>query len=561
MEDKQIIECVPNFSEGRNPEILALIEQSMQSVDGARVIHVDPGKATHRTVMTVVGSPDAVIEAAYRGIACAIDHIDMNTHSGAHPRMGATDVCPLIPISGISMAETAEYAHKLAARVGQELSLPIYMYEAAATKPERKNLAIIRSGEYEGLEDKLKDPEWMPDYGPALKHPTAGATVIGARDFLVAYNVNLNTTSVRRANAIAFDVREKGRVLKKDGVIQRDDQGTPLRRPGRCKGVKAIGWYIDEYEQAQISMNLVDLNSTTLHEAYEACFDSALKRGLRVTGSELVGLIPKDVLLKAGQYYLHKQQRSTGIPEREIMRIAVKSLGLDEIGPFNLEERVIEYQLESDQNQRLMSLSIQSFLEETASESPAPGGGSVSALVGALGASLATMVANLSAHKRGWDDRWETFSGWAEKGEILRDRLMKLIDADTDAFNNILSAIRLPKDTEADRITREEAIQLATIHAIETPYSILRACHDLLEVIDAMVDMGNPNSITDAGVAALCTQAAAHGAFMNMQINVGDLIDEKLKVTYLKDGKKMLHIVQNRCTELTNRVSSTLGTA
>ena len=432
MAKKPLIECVPNFSEGRDPAVLKQITNVIEQVEGVKLLDVDPGKATHRTVVTFVGEPLAVIEAAFQAIKKASEVIDMRKHKGEHPRMGATDVCPLIPIANITMEETAAFAHQLAKRVGEELNLPIYMYEAAATSPERKNLATIRAGEYEGLADKLTQVKWKPDYGPAVFHPQAGATVIGARDFLVAYNVNLNTTSVRRANSVAFDIREKGRVKREGhpitGKIVRNEAGDPVRVPGTCKAVKGIGWFIEEYGITQISMNLTDIKITPLHIAFEECMKSANNRGLRVTGSELVGLVPLNVMLDAGRYFLKKQQRSVGVAESELIKIAVKSLGLDELGPFDPQQKIIEYQLADASNKPLVNMPWGQFADETASESPAPGGGSVAAYVGALGVSLATMVANLSAHKRGWDERWEEFSEWAEKGQILKDRLLYLVD-------------------------------------------------------------------------------------------------------------------------------------
>lgn len=542
MNQKILVECVPNFSEGRDSSILDKIAQSISTVDKVKLLNIDPGKATNRTVVTFVGHPDDVIEAAFQAIKTASELIDMSKHSGEHPRMGATDVCPLIPISGISLAELVPYAQKLAERVALELNIPTFLYEEAATKPDRKNLATIRAGEYEGLEKKLQDPNWHPDYGSAF-NAKSGATAIGVRDFLVAYNVNLNTTSVRRANSIAFDIREKGRVKregnKMSGEILRDDNGEPLRNPGMLKAVKAIGWYIEEYGVAQISMNLTDLNQTSLHEAFEACRDSANKRGMRVTGSELVGLLPKKVLLDAGKFFLRKQKRSIGISEVEIIKIAVKSLGLDELGAFDPQKRVIEYMLEDASKARLVNMKLNEFALETASESPAPGGGSIAAYVGALGTALGTMVANLSSHKRGWDKRWEEFSDWAEKGQAIQTELLALVDKDTDAFNLIIDAIRLPKNTDEDLKRRAAAIEAATKNAIEIPFQVMEKTLESFELLQAMAEKGNPNSASDAGVGALCARAAVHGAHLNVKINMSDLKDKEYIIQMTDKAQKI----------------------
>lgn len=530
MTKNPIIECVPNFSEGGDEAVIRKITDEIEKIDGVKLLDVDPGKATNRTVVTFVGHPDAVIEAAFVAIKKASELIDMSKHKGEHPRMGATDVCPLIPIRDISMEETAEYAAKLGKRVGEELGIPVYLYESAATKPERRNLATVRSGEYEGLADKLADPKWKPDFGPAQFNPKAGATAIAARDFLIAYNVNLNTTSVRRANSVAFDVREKGRVKREgdpiSGKILRDANGDPLREAGKCKGVKAIGWYIEEYGMAQISMNITNTKDTPLHIAFEACRESATARGLRVTGSELVGLVPKQVMLDAGKFYLSRQQRSHGIPEEEIIHIAVKSMGLDELYPFDPEKKIIEYQLEKPQSGVLASKNLYEFANETASESVAPGGGSIAAYVGALGASLATMVANLSSHKRGWDDKWDFFSEWAVKGEKLKEELIHLVDEDTAAFNKIITAIRMPKGTDEEKQIRAKAIEDATKYAIEVPFKTMRLANQVFEVAEVMIEKGNPTSVTDAGVGALCARAASVAAYMNVLVNCKDLDDE-----------------------------------
>ena len=491
---------------------------------------VDPGKATHRTVVTFAGEPAAVVEAAFRAIREAARLIDMAAHTGEHPRMGATDVCPLVPISGISLEETAEWAKRLAERVGTELEIPVYLYEAAASRPERRNLAAIRSGEYEALPQKLADPEWAPDFGPAQFNSRSGATVIGARDFLVAYNANLNTTSVRRANSVAFDVREQGRVLRDGdpvtGPVRTDENGEPMRIPGACKAVKAIGWYIEEYGIAQVSMNLTDIKVTSLHEAFEACCRSAESRGMRVTGSEIVGLLPLQVLLDAGRYFLRKQKRSAGVSEEELLRIAVRSMGLDDLGPFDPKQKVIEYKLQSEASNPLIAKNLVQFADETASESPAPGGGSISAYVGALGASLAAMVANLSSHKRGWDERWEEFSDWAVKAQDIKNQLLALVDEDTRAFNAIMNAFQLPKGTPDEKAARSAAIQSATRFAIETPLKTMELALASFGPVRAMVEQGNPNSVTDAGVGALCARAAVHGAGLNVLVNTGGLKDK-----------------------------------
>ena len=462
----QLIECVPNFSEGNDLNIIKQITNEIETVEGVKLLNVDPGKATNRTVVTFVGSPKAVVEAAFRAIKKAGELIDMSKHKGEHPRMGATDVCPLIPIANISMEETAKYAQQLAKKVGDELQIPVYLYEAAQPKKERNNLSVIRAGEYEGFFKKIKQPEWKPDFGPAEFDAKRGGTVIGARDFLVAYNVNLNTTSVRRANAIAFDVREAGRT--------KIENGKTISVPGTLKSVKAIGWYIEEYGIAQISMNLTNINVTPVHIAFDEVCKKADARGIRVTGSELVGLIPLKAMLDAGKYFLRKQKRSVGVSEKELIKIAIKSMGLDELAPFKPEERIIEYMLKDKNENKLVSMSLTDFADETASESPAPGGGSISAYAGALGASLATMVANLSSHKKGWDDRWEEFSNWAEKGEHYKNELLKSVDADTKAFNEIMNAFALSKSTEEEKAMRNAAIQSATKHAIEIPFSVMQ---------------------------------------------------------------------------------------
>jgi glutamate formiminotransferase / formiminotetrahydrofolate cyclodeaminase len=542
---KQLIECVPNFSEGRDMAIIKQITDAIEAVEGVTLLDVDPGKATNRTVVTFVGEPAAVVEAAFQAIKMACTVIDMSKHTGEHPRMGATDVCPLIPIAHISMEETAEWARKLGERVGRELQLPIYLYEAAASSPERKNLAVIRAGEYEGLPEKLANPAWKPDFGPATFLAKSGATVIGARDFLIAYNVNLNTTSVRRANSVAFDIREKGRV-KNDpatGKPLKDADGEPLREPGLLKGVKAIGWYIEEYGIAQISMNITDIAATPLHLAFEACHQSADRRGMRVTGSELVGLVPLQVMLEAGRYFLKKQQRSTGVSNAELLKIAVKSMGLDELAPFDPQQKIIEYNLEKGNaanDKKLVRKDLVAFANETASESPAPGGGSISAYVGALGVSLGVMVANLSSHKRGWDDRWEVFSDAAERGQKLKDALLDAVDEDTNAFNEIMAAFGLPNTTPEEKSARKAAIQAATKVAIEVPFKVMQLGNAAFPLLKDMVETGNPNSITDAAVGALCARVAVYGAYLNVKINTGGLDDKAYAAKVLADSEALL---------------------
>lgn len=527
----QLIECVPNFSEGQDLNIIRQITAEIEMLEGVRLLNVDPGKATNRTVVTFVGAPGPVIEAAFRAIKKAGELIDMSKHKGEHPRMGATDVCPLIPIANISMEETAVWAQQLAQRVGNELEIPVYLYEAAQPNKVRSNLSVIRAGEYEGFFKKIKDPVWKPDFGPAEFDVKRGATVIGARDFLVAYNINLNTTSTRRANAIAFDVREAGRNVMENGV--------KVNQPGTLKSVKAIGWYIEEYGVAQISMNLTNINITPVHIAFDEVCNKAAARGIRVTGSELVGLVPLKAMLDAGKYFLRKQQRSTGVSENELIKIAVKSMGLDELAPFKPGERIIEYLLKDPSDNKLVSMTLDGFANETASESPAPGGGSVSAYVGALGISLATMVANLSSHKRGWDDRWEEFSNWAEKGEELKNELLQLVDEDTRAFNRIMTAMGLPKSTTEEKAARSKAIHEATKYAIEVPFKVMQAAFNSMEIIRAMTISGNPNSVSDAGVGALCARTAVMGAYMNVKINAAGFDDPDYIADILSKGENI----------------------
>jgi glutamate formiminotransferase / formiminotetrahydrofolate cyclodeaminase len=530
----RIIECVPNISEGRDKAKINAISSVVETVPGVMLLDVDPGASTNRTVITFAGSPENVIEAAFLLIQKASQLIDMRQHKGEHPRQGATDVCPLVPISGVTVEECAEFARQLGERVGRELGIPGYFYEYAATTEERKNLANCRKGEYEAIE-KIATAEWKPDFGPSEVTDTArkaGITTIGARDFLVAYNVNLNTTSTRRANAIAFDIREAGRTLREGDPITGkpilDENGEPKRIPGTLKSVKGIGWYIEEYGIAQLSLNLTNINVTPVHVAFEESCNKAAERGIRVTGSELVGLIPKQCLLDAADYFLKKQERSLGISEKEKIKIAVKSLGLDDLAPFNPQEKVIEYIIDSKLNggKRLIDMNLRAFAEETSSESPAPGGGSISAYVGALGASLGTMVANLSSHKRGWDDRWEEFSDWAQKGMYYQEKMLFLVDEDTKAFNKIMEAFGLPKNSEEEKAARSKAIEDASKYAMEIPFRTAELAFESMEVMAKMVEIGNPNSITDAGVGVLCARTAVLGAAMNVRINASGIKDK-----------------------------------
>src|SRR5688572_7253301 len=550
MEMQQIIECVPNFSEGRDMSIIEKIKIEIESVEGVRLLNVDPGKATNRTVVTFVGSPKPVVEAAFRAIKKAGELIDMSRHKGEHPRMGATDVCPLIPVANITMGETVEWAQRLAERVGRELSLSVYLYEEAQADKSRSNLSVIRAGEYEGFFKKIS--ELKPDFGPAVFDAKRGATVIGARDFLVAYNVNLNTTSVRRANAIAFDVREAGRKIKDANEVERVV-------PGSLKCVKAIGWFIEEYGIAQISINLTNINITPVHIAFDEVCKKADARGIRVTGSELVGLIPLKAMLDAGKYFLKKQKRSVGVSEKELIRIAVISMGLDELAPFKPEEKIIEYMLQDKNDSRLVSMPLNDFADETASESPAPGGGSIAAYVGSLGVSLATMVANLSSHKKGWDDRWEEFSNWAEKGQQYKDELLRLVDADTKAFNGIMNAMSLPKGTDEEKAARKSAINEATKVAIEVPFQVMKLSYDSMEVIKAMAEVGNPNSVSDAGVGALCARSAVMGAFMNVRINASGYDDKGFVDDVLKKGREIEAKTKAKEEEILKVVNAKIG--
>ena len=534
---QKLIECVPNFSEGRNMDIIRQITAEIEAVEGAQLLDVDPGKATNRTVVTFVGGPDAVVEAAFRAIKKAGELIDMRKHSGEHPRMGATDVCPFVPVANASMEDCIACAKALGERVGKELGIPVYLYENAASAEHRRNLASVRSGEYEGIADKIGKAEWKPDFGPATFNEKSGNTAIGARDFLVAYNVNLNTTSTRRANSVAFDVREQGRV---DPSGAKDASGEAVRIPGTCKAVKAIGWYIEEYGLAQVSMNLTNISITPVHIAFDECVKSAYNRGMRVTGSELVGLIPLQAMLDAGKYFLEKQQRSTGVSEEELIHIAIKSMGLDELTPFDPKEKIIEYKLRGGANTgRLVGMNLRTFANETASESVAPGGGSISAYAGALGISLATMVANLSSHKRGWDERWKEFSDWAEKGQRLKDELLHLVDEDTEAFNRIMQAFGMPKGSPEEKAARSAAIQEATKYAIEIPFRVMQLSLESMHVAKAMAETGNPNSVTDAGVGGLCARTAVIGAHMNVLTNAAGLKDKDFLDRILPEAQRM----------------------
>ena len=530
---KRIIECVPNFSEGRDRTVIDRITSAIEAVEGVKLLDVDPGEATNRTVVTFVGEPEAVVEAAFRGVKQAAELIDMRRHKGAHPRMGATDVLPLIPIAGITLEECAALSRRLAERIADELRIPTYCYEAAAFTPERRNLAVCRKGEYEALPEKLAHEASAPDFGARPYDEgvaRTGATAVGARDFLIAVNFNLNTTSTRRANAIAFDVREKGRPKREGnpivGRILRDEAGEPLMLPGTLKATKAIGWFIEEYGIAQVSMNITNISVTPLHVAFDEVCRAAGARGLRVTGTEIVGLIPKRALVEAGRYFLKKQQRSTGLAESELIKIAVKSMGLSDLKPFNPEEKVIEYLLAADDKRRkLVDLTCDGFAEETASESPAPGGGSISAYMGALGAALGTMVANLSSHKAGWDARWEEFSDWADKGHALMRELLHLVDEDTEAFNRIMAVFAMPKSTDEEKAARSAALEEATLYATQVPLRTMKTAFEVFDVVKAMAEIGNPNSVSDAGVGALAVRSAVLGACLNVKINAAGLKD------------------------------------
>ena len=565
---KQIVECVPNFSEGRNLDVIKQITNEIEAVKGTKLLDVDPGEATNRTVVTSVGEPDVVVEAAFRAVKKAGQLIDMRQHHGAHPRMGATDVCPLIPVAGITLEECAALARKLAERIANEAGIPCYCYEAAAFTPERKNLAVCREGEYEALAEKLSTPGKQPDFGARpIDEQVArtGCTAVGARDFLIAVNYNLNTTSTRRANAIAFDVREKGRPKREGNPItgkpMKDENGKPIMIPGTLKGTKAIGWFIDEYGIAQVSMNITNINVAPLHVCFDEVCRCAQNRGIRVTGTEIVGLIPKRTLIDAGKYFLEKQHRSTGIPEQDIINIAIHSMGLDDLKPFNPREKVIEYLLEDAQNEgvnKLVDLTVKGFAHETSRESPAPGGGTISAYMGALGAALGTMVANLSSHKPGWDDQWEKFSQWADKGQELMTELLHLVDEDTEAFNRIMAAFGLPKKTEEDKAARSQAIQEATLYATQVPLHTMQASFRAFDICRAMAEEGNPNSVSDAGVGALAARAAVLGAGLNVKINAGSLKDREVADKLIAEANELIQKANAEEQEILKIVESKL---
>ena len=565
---KQIIECVPNFSEGRDRAVIDAITAEIEKGGEVSLLDVDPGEATNRTVVTFVGEPEAVCEAAFRGIKKASELIDMRNHHGAHPRMGATDVCPLIPVSGITLEECAELARGLARRVSDELGIPTYCYEAAAFTPERRNLAVCRAGEYEALPEKMNHEGKGPDFGDRPYDEDAartGATTIGARDFLIAVNYNLNTTSTRRANAIAFDVREKGRPMREGGKVTgkpvKDADGNVVMIPGTLKGTKAIGWFIDEYGIAQVSMNITNMRETPLHKAFDEVCAKAAARGVRVTGAEIVGLVPKSALIEAGKHYLRMQQRSLGIPEDEIIRIAVKSMGLDDLKPFKPEEKIIEYMLEAgkEKSRKLTDMTLTAFADETSSESPAPGGGSISAYMGALGAALGTMVANLSAHKAGWDDRWEEFSDAAEKGRHIQDRLIALVDEDTEAFNRIMDVFSMPKGTPEEKAARSAALQEATLYATEVPLRTMKTSFEAFELLEEMARKGNPASVSDVGVGALAARSAVFGAWLNVKINAAGLKDREKADAILAEAEKIAEEAARRESEILKVVNETIA--
>ncbi|WP_315552040.1 glutamate formimidoyltransferase [Alloprevotella tannerae] len=567
---KQLIECVPNFSEGRDMGIIQQITDEIRNSAGVRLLDVDPGEATNRTVVTFVGEPDAVMEAAFRAVRKASQLIDMRQHHGAHPRSGATDVLPLVPVAGITLEECAELARKLAKRLADELEIPCYCYEAAALKPERKNLAVVRRGEYEAIPERINDPAEAPDFGARPFDEgvaRTGCTNVGARDFLIAVNYNLNTTSTRRANAIAFDVREKGRPAREGnpitGKVKLDENGKKIMIPGTLKGTKGIGWYIEEYGIAQVSMNITNINVTPLHVAFDEVCRCAQNRGVRVTGTEIVGLVPERTLLEAGRYFLEKQQRSTGIPKEDIIKIAIKSLGLSDLKPFNPREKVIEYLLEDENgdDKALVKMTVKGFAEETSRESPAPGGGSVAAYMGALGAALGTMVANLSGHKPGWDDRWEEFSRWADKGQALSDELLVLVDEDTRAFNKIMEAFGLPKKTDEDKRLRSEAIQAATLFATQVPLQTMQAAFGAFELCQAMAEHGNPNSVSDAGVGALAARAAVLGAGLNVKINAASLKDRETADKMIAEAEQLIAEAQKKEAEIIGIVERKINEA
>ena len=560
---QKLIECVPNFSEGRELDVIRQITGTIESVDGVSLLDVDPGASTNRTVVTFVGGPEATVEAAFRAIQKAAELIDMRKHKGAHPRMGATDVCPFIPVSNVSWEEAIACAKQLGRRVGEELNIPVYLYEKAAKDKSRANLSVIRAGEYEGFFEKIRQREWKPDFGPAALNEKSGATVIGARDFLVAYNVNLNTKAVRRANSVAFDVREQGRVKTEDdtpsGKPVVDANGEAVRIPGMLKHVKAIGWFVKEYGIAQVSMNLTNIEETPLHVAFDTCVEAASKRGLRVTGSEIVGMVPKKCLVDAGRYFLRKQKWSEGASEEELIDMAVRSMGLSELKPFDPKEKVIEFKIESDSRKSLLKMNLREFCNETLSDSPAPGGGSVAALMGALGASLGGMVANLSAGKRGWDDKIKYFSDWAVKAQQLKDELLALVDEDTAAFNKVMDAFGLPKESAEEKSARSVAVEQATKYAAEIPLKVMEMASRSYELLSEMAEKGNPASISDVGVGALATRACIGGAALNVRINLAGLKDEKFKSALLKKLQQFSTDSDARFKEIDQIVEAKLG--
>ena len=560
---RPLIECVPNFSEGRDKNVIKAITDAIESVKGIKLLDVDPGEATNRTVVTFVGTPEDVIEAAFRGVKRAGELIDMSQHHGAHPRMGATDVLPLIPVRDITLEECAELARVLGKRIADELSIPVYAYEASAFTPERKNLAVCRRGEYEALPERVNSDTEAPDFGRrAFDESIArtGATAVGARDFLIAVNFNLNTTSTRRANAIAFDVREKGRPMreggKPNGRPMKDENGNTIMIPGTLKGTKAIGWFIDEYGIAQVSMNITDIATTPLHVAFDEVTRAAAARGIRVTGTEIVGLVPKRTLIEAGRYFLHKQQRSSGVSENEILRIAIKSMGLDELYAFKPEDKVIEMMIADSAEKKLTDMTCTGFAEETASESPAPGGGSISAYMGALAAALGTMVANLSSHKAGWDDRWEEFSNYADSGQQMMKLLLDLVDEDTAAFNRVMAAIQMPKSTDEERAARAEAMEAATLYATQVPLRTMKAAINVFPLVKAMAQIGNPASVSDAGVGALAARAAVHGAALNVKINAIGLADKETATSLIAEANQLVVMADNLEKETLDIVNS-----
>jgi glutamate formiminotransferase / formiminotetrahydrofolate cyclodeaminase len=561
---QKLIECVPNFSEGRDLNLIRQITDAIESVEGVSLLDVDPGASTNRTVVTFVGDPDAAVEAAFRAIEKAAELIDMRKHKGAHPRMGGTDVCPFIPVSNVTWDEAIACANRLGKRVGEELKIPVYLYEKAAKDKSRANLSVIRAGEYEGFFEKIKQPQWKPDFGPATFNEKSGATVMGVRDFLVAYNVNLNTKSVRRANSVAFDVREQGRIKTEDGTPSGkpvlDANGEPVREPGMLKHVKAIGWFVKEYGIAQVSMNLTNIEETPLHVAFDACAEAASKRGLRVTGSEIVGMVPKKCLVDAGHYYLRKQRWSEGVSEEELIDMAICSMGLSELKPFDPKEKVIEFKIESAVPKKsLVKMNVREFCNETLSDSPAPGGGSVAALMGALGASLGGMVANLSAGKRGWDDKLQYFSDWAVKAQQLKDELLSLVDKDTAAFNKVMDAFALPKESAEEKVARSAALEEATKYAAEVPLKVMETASKSYQLLSEMAEKGNPASISDVGVGALATRACIEGAAMNVRINLATLKNEKFKSSLLETLRRISADCEAQFKKIIQVVEGKLG--